>query len=623
MTVATNAVQNEKLRILLVSAPWPLFNRPSLPVGALKAYLGEQIPHLEVVASHLFLDVAQALGYARYQAISSRVWRAESVFSALLYPRQASRAESLYRGTLKRNDDAPRDFADIVRTVKTASAQWLGKIDWHALDLVGFSISFCQTTASLYLISRIKSIRPDLPVVVGGSSFSGQAASSLLPVFPQIDYVVVGEGEKPMAGLVNHLQAVRKGRSPSLPPGILHAGNPHAPLPPFNQLDRMDRLPVPDYDDYFNRLGQLPPGERFFATLPIEASRGCWWNQKESGGHFNGCAFCNLNLQWRGYRTKSPTQLAREVDLLVQRYQVLSLAFADNALPPKKAEAMMDVLGNLGHELSIFAELRAKTPPATLHKMRMTGVDAVQVGIEALSSRLLKKMNKGTRAIDNLNMMKQCEGRGIINLSNLIVHFPSSDEKDVGETLSVLDFVIWYRPLKIVRFWLGLDSPIHRFARQFNVRAVFNHPNLRKLFPAAVADGMRFMIQGYRGDRQRQRRLWRPVEIKVRQWVKAYAQLQQQTGGGPAILSREGGQFLIIDQHWPDRPTDKHRLTGVSAGIYRHCQVPHSLDQIVEAFPSHGRETIERFLQSLVAKRLMFAENDHYLSLAVPVSWRS
>jgi hypothetical protein len=49
----------------------------------------------------------------------------------------------------------------------------------------------------------------------------------------------------------------------------------------------------------------------------------------------------------------------------------------------------------------------------------------VQIGIEALSSRLLKKLHKGTRAIQNLEIMKNCEMLGIRNISNLILQFRS------------------------------------------------------------------------------------------------------------------------------------------------------------------------------------------------------
>ena len=167
-------------------------------------------------------------------------------------------------------------------------------------------------------------------------------------------------------------------------------------------MRRLDRLPVPDYDDYFRLLKGFEPSRRFFPTLPIEASRGCWWQGRNNDGRFNGCAFCNLNLQWNGYRIKPVRQVVREVEHLVRRHEVVSLAFADNTLPEKQAARIFDGIGALNLDLSIFAEIRATTPPSTLRKMKRAGVDTVQVGIEALSSRLLKKMNKGVRAIDNL-----------------------------------------------------------------------------------------------------------------------------------------------------------------------------------------------------------------------------
>jgi len=152
----------------LVSAPWPLFNRPSLPLGALKAYLSKTVPQVLTDACHLYLQLAHALGYKRYQGVSKRVWRAEAVFSALLYPERAHLAASLYARTRKKGTAAPKNFQRLVGQVDTAMADWLARVDWSALELVGFTISLCQVTASLYLISQIKAICPSLPIVVGG-----------------------------------------------------------------------------------------------------------------------------------------------------------------------------------------------------------------------------------------------------------------------------------------------------------------------------------------------------------------------------------------------------------------------------------------------------------------------
>jgi ribosomal peptide maturation radical SAM protein 1 len=613
---------SSKGRVLLVSAPWPLFNRPSLPLGALKAYLSANVPHIQTDACHLFLQVAHALGFERYQGVSRRVWRAEAVFSALLYPDRAHLAESLYTSTLKRGDPAPDDFRWLVRQVKMVMDDWFQRINWSALELVGFSVSFCQVTASLYLISQIKAYCPSLPVVAGGSSFSGERSADLLKVFPYIDYLVVGEGERPLVELLRHLLSFGSRSVGRLPDGVIASGTKLEDKVGFSQLSRLESLPVPDYDAYFDLLAKFSPHHRFFPILPIEASRGCWWHRNDTSGKFKGCAFCNLNLQWQGYRTKRPDQVIREVDHLVRRHQVLSLAFADNAFPIKQAAPIFEGIREMGRDLSLFSELRANTPPEVLRKMKQAGMETVQVGIEALSSRLLAKMNKGFRVIDNLSLMKHCEAMGIINASNLMLHFPGSDDADVNETLHALEFTRWYRPLKTVSFWLGLESPVYRFARRFHIRSVFNHPNLKKLFPEAVVAGFCFMIQGYRGDRKRQQKLWRSVEKEARQWQKDYDTMVRQSAGIPLLAFRDGGRFIIIDQHFPAQPTAKHRLTGVSAEIYRYCHIPRTLEQVAAGFAAHSPELIRAFFKSMVKKRLMFEENDCYLSLAVPVSWR-
>ena len=609
---------------MLVSAPWPLFKRPSLPLGSLKAYLKKALPSLDVHAAHLYLQMAHALGVERYHHISQRVWRAEAVYSALLYPEQAQQAESLYTSTFAKRTETPADFSRLIDQVEAATQAWVDTIPWSTVDLVGFSISFCQITASLYVISKIKAAFPTVPVVVGGSSFSGEPAAHIRQVFPQIDHVIVGEGETALTELVQRI--LDPGRLPGdepLPDTPTCRADTHGGRKRFSQLRRLDALPPPDYDDYFDILAGFHPRDRFFPTLPIEASRGCWWHRRDSADQFSGCAFCNLNLQWLGYRTKPVDQVVREIDRLVARHQVLSLAFSDNALPEQQAAAIFDGIRDLDLDLSMFAEIRATTPLTLIRKMKQAGVDTVQVGIESLSSHLLEKMNKGVRAIDNLCVMKHCETVGIANVSNLMLHFPSSDAEDVAETLRCLAFARWYRPLKTVSFWLGLDSPVCRFPERFHIRSVFNHPRVRKLFPASVAGQLRFMIQGYRGDRKKQLRLWRSVEKRVGRWQEDYALVQHQTNGRPALSYRDGGRFLIIDQHWPDRPVIKHRLTGTSARIYRYCRHPRTLAQISGRFAAHGSEQIRSFLDSMADKQLTFAEGDSYLSLAIPRSaWR-
>ena len=350
----------------------------------------------------------------------------------------------------------------------------------------------------------------------------------------------------------------------------------------------------------------------------MEISRGCWWQKKNKGGKSKGCAFCNLNLQWDGYRTKKPEQVVSEIENLTTTYKTLSIAFTDNLLPLKTSRDVFRRIIKLKKDIRLFGEIRASTPRQDLYLMRAAGMREVQIGIEALSTRLLKKLNKGTTAIQNIEIMKHCEMLGIQNSSNLIVHFPGSDEKDVAETLQNLEFTFSFRPLRMVQFWLGLGSPVWQDPKTFGLKAVFNHGNYAGIFPSDIVESMQFTIQAYRGDLGCQKKLWQPVKKKLKAWKKAYAKLHQGIRHENILSFRDGRSFLIIRQRRLDGEPLTHRLEGTSRLIYLYCQKHRALKRIIDRFPSVPSDRFEPFLKMMVDKRLMFRENDRYLSLAVP-----
>jgi hypothetical protein len=251
--------------------------------------------------------------------------------------------------------------------------------------------------------------------------------------------------------------------------------------------------------------------------------------------------------------------------------------------------------------------------------MREGGVQELQIGIEALSTSLLKKLSKGTRAIQNLEIMRDCEALGIVNSSNLILNFPGSDESDVAETLYNLDFALPFRPLQIVNFWLGLGSPVWKNPKAYGIRAIFNHPNWSRLFPDEVFRSMAFMILSYRGDRGFQQKIWRSVKKKVESWQKTYSELRQGSILSPILSFRDGRDFLIIRQRQHQADPIKHRLVGTSREIYLFCLQHRSLKNICERFPAFAEDKIIGFLKMMTDKKLMFEEKHNYLSLAVPV----
>ncbi len=612
-------------RLSLISAPWPLFSRPSIQLGVLKAYVKDVFPDVTVFCHHFFLTLARAIGYPVYQALSRDTWPAESVYAALLYPERETEIRQFFvKQTRKSEELAGVDFVELARRTRTVSDALIQKIDWKNMDLVGFSVCLCQLTASLYFMREIRRYAPKLPLIAGGSIIGGRTGADLLAAFPEIDLIVTGEGERPLARLIMHLR--EGGRLGDLPPtaGIIRRKDGASRTAvPFCQLQDLEDLPMPDYSDYFDQLAEFPADKRFFPTLPMEMSRGCWWRVAKPGinreNKPKGCAFCNLNLQWQGYRTKAVGQVVDGIERLTDNYKVLSVAFMDNALPVKKSREVFSLLAYKKKDFQFFAELRATAGRLLLEALCNAGVSEVQIGIESLSSRLLNKLNKGTTAMDNMEIMKYCEALGIKNEANLILHFPGSDEADVAETLQAVRFARFFRPLRIVHFWLGMQSPIWEDPRRYGMKAVFNHPFYSILFPEAVCRKIRFMIQDYRGDKVSQRRLWRPVTEAVKKWRQDYGRLHADPYAGPILTLHDGKSFLILRERRVDAAPVNHRLEGISRKIYLFCELRRSFKEIRDRFSPLPADKIRSFLTMMTEKGLMFEDHDHYLSLAVSV----
>ncbi len=584
-------------KIALISAPWPLFNRPSIQLGCLKAFLKQKLPELEIDNLHLYLRIAYRIGYELYNKISESSWLSESIYAWILYPEKRDTIKKLWKKRIRKDVLKHEiEFEKLCELVKKESDLIIAQTDWSRYFLVGFSICFAQLTSSIYFLKKIKAKFPELKTVIGGPCCSGDMGESLKNVFEEIDYVIQGEGELPLYNLVVSLI---QGKEPDISPA---------------QITDLNSLPVPDYSDYFRQAEDIAKKNPFQAKLPMEVSRGCWWSK---------CAFCNLNLQWKGYRVKSAKKVAGEINELVKKYQVLSVSFMDNLIPPD-SDKLFSTIDRLGKDLRIFSEIRADTPLMTLILMGKAGMNEVQVGIEALSSRLLKKMKKGTTAIQNIEIMKNCEAKGMPRLvGNMILQFPGSDEKDVEETMKNLDFVFPFSPLKGIPFWLGYYSYVWKNPKEFLIKKTGNHPKYSYMIPEEILDKLVLMIQGYRGQIREQKRLWRPVQEKIKKWKKFYDELHSTPNSEPIISYQDGGDFLIIRHRISKQHNIVHKLKGMSRKIFLFCEKNRSFREIKEHFFNIDPLVLHSFLRMMVKKRLMFNEDDRYLSLAVPVrGWK-
>ncbi len=572
--------------------PWSLFNRPSIQLGSLKAFVEEKSQH-RVDCFHPFLHIAKAIGIETYRKISLDSWAGESLFSSLLFTDQKDNAQQLFFPQTETQENiSPGDFDYLQKTIAHACHTWIASIDFKQYQLIGFSVCFSQLLSSIYMAKELQKKIGNIPIVFGGSSCTGGLGTSLRDHFPEIDYVIDGEGEQPLLSLCNSIAKSSK--------KTIHT------LPEEAEIKDINKLPYPNYSPYFNEIAALFPTEPFIPILPIEFSRGCWWNK---------CSFCNLNLQWEKYRSKTADRMLAETAHFVKKHECLNFTFTDNALPIKEADSYFKAVGDQQIDLDFFAEIRTINKPARLKLYRNGGLSTVQVGIEALSSSLLQKMVKGTTTITNVAAMKLCTESGIAIEGNLITEFPETTAEEINETLENLDFVLPYPPMATATFFLGYGSPIYEDHCKFGIDAVSAHKNVKNLFPDKYHSTLKQLVNDYSGDREFQKKLWQPVRDKIAAWQEFHNQRANNTSA--PLSYRDSGTFIIIRQELLSGRPLHHRLKGLSRRIYLFCHTPKKIAEILDHFQGLKEEILFSFVEELCTKKIMFMEKNSVLSLAL------
>jgi anaerobic magnesium-protoporphyrin IX monomethyl ester cyclase len=178
-------------------------------------------------------------------------------------------------------------------------------------SLVGVSVMVAGQFKRAYrLCQQVKRARPQACTVVGGAHVS-QFPRAILQNCPEIDFVVLGEGEEQAYACA---QYARTRQSPSVwPDGIAYrsGGGAITVLPKTEYRLDVDRLPWPAYDllnfeDYRHdtRTWHNPYQVDLSLRVPIITSRGCPFM----------CTFCSVaKCMGQKYR---PMSAARVVDMM-------------------------------------------------------------------------------------------------------------------------------------------------------------------------------------------------------------------------------------------------------------------------------------------------------------------
>lgn len=118
---------------------------------------------------------------------------------------------------LKAYGEAHGQAYDIVEyTINMPVLHILSDITEHDIDVLGFACYIWNVEMTLHVVDMVKAVRPDIKIVLGGPEVSF-TADELLERWPNIDYIVQGEGEEAFHALVTALQLGNDGLDPVIP----------------------------------------------------------------------------------------------------------------------------------------------------------------------------------------------------------------------------------------------------------------------------------------------------------------------------------------------------------------------------------------------------------------------
>jgi anaerobic magnesium-protoporphyrin IX monomethyl ester cyclase len=327
-------------------------------------------------------------------------------------------------------------------------------------DLVGISSSTVLFGRACRVLNRIKKLRSDLPVVVGGPHPTLMTEDAVMRGF---DAAVIAEGEYTAIDLVEAIQrgtplhevagaAAKKGSEVVL-------GPPRGFEPDLDTFPDPDRTLI-DYGKYFH------DGIEFVGMM---ASRGCPYK----------CLFCKPMLDTMHgpkVRRRSPKRIAREMSNVAKSIGYKRFLFKDDTM----------VLGGVEYFVELERELVSAGLPDSkwvcqarvdqvsaplLEQMKKCGLEAIAFGVESGSQKVLDFFRKGIKVEQTINAFDLCHEHGIGTLAFVMLGAPVETRDDLKATVRLVERI---RPDSL-SFSIATPGPgngLHDYAIENDIRNV-------------------------------------------------------------------------------------------------------------------------------------------------------
>jgi len=314
------------------------------------------------------------------------------------------------------------------------------RLDWKGLEkyIESTNPSIVLTsgfTTNAYTCAKTceiaKTVSKDIVTIVGGIHFSFTPEESLRN-YPEIDYIVRGEGEQTVVELIKTLQ--KKGKISDVQ-GISYRKNTtvvHNQTRPL--IENLDTLPYPAYhlvEKNLKRYHFTMMAGRNTRYMILEGARGCE----------HQCSFCTQWKHWGSrWRTKSAKRIADEIEFLHDTYGGVFLWLADDHMRlSHRGKQLYEELRKKQCKDDVMLFFQARIDDIAQHpdligNLREVGTYWILCGVETNSEEMLQEYKKGIKTQDAYQAMKILKQNDVFSQAMFVI----GARKDTHESIEQL-----------------------------------------------------------------------------------------------------------------------------------------------------------------------------------------
>ncbi len=308
----------------------------------------------------------------------------------------------------------------------------LARVGSFAPDLVGITSMSIGSGESHALAELIKKADARRKVAVGGAYACATPEAVIRD--PNVDFAVVGEGERTVCELV---EALEHGKPLS---GITGLAYKEGGVPVFNPpravIEDVDSIPFPAWDladmaAYFDTKSchvsnPCPVSGR---VVPIFTSRGCPY----------GCIYCH-DIFGKRVRMRSPENVLREIELVMERYAPDQIEIWDDVFNFDMDRAKRICNGLIGRGIKVSISfpngLRVDRMDRELVlKLKEAGTQQIFYAVESADPGVQKRIGKNLDLEKAREIIRMTTEVGILTCVSFMLGFPGETKEELLRTL--------------------------------------------------------------------------------------------------------------------------------------------------------------------------------------------